>query len=379
MLFIICYTQCFVGIILYSKYLYQKKIMSKEMRKYIDSFKNFILKESIEEQKDNILFPLSETGKAKTLILIPGGDGDGRLDFEVLANSLNNVSVYTTNFDNELDVREYVKNISSEINDNKNITEFSIGGFSIGGSIAWHLARELKSSNKFNNKLFFIDSGICSSTDDFINNIVSGNKPRVAIAQPLIVFEKNRKGEQLSDDEEIQIKKFYDENSLKAFKKNIDGNYIEFVGNGNYPPNTEDIKKQSKNQNLWIIEDKFEKEPFFSIRYSNKPKKMIGKTFQEGDIIDYKHFTETNTRKKIGLCMDGLEPLSGVEIISLYADSKKEGVKSSEEIKQQEENDKKATNSKNVISIPIKNVEHSNITKSPELANKIQKYIFKKF
>ena len=365
--------------------------MSKEMRKYIDSFRNFILKESIEEQKDKILFPLSETGKAKTLILIPGGDGDGRLDFEKLASSLNNVSVYTTNFANELDVRKYAEHISNEIKNDKNMTEFSIGGFSIGGSIAWHLARELKSSKKFNKKLFFIDSGICSTTDDFINNIVSGNTPRVAIAQPLSVFKKNRAGRPLSEDEEEKIKDFYNDNELSAFKTENKDNYLEYV-DSEYPPTDAEIEKQAESivqsnpaairlatakelaQHVWIIEDKYDTTNF-ETRYSVKPEKVKGKTFIDGDLIDYKHFTETNTRKKIGLCMDNLGPLSGVEIISLYAGSKKEGVKTSKEREEQEENDKKATYSKNVISIPIENVVHSNITKSPELAEKIQEYI----
>ena len=69
--------------------------------------------------------------------------------------------------------------------------------------------KELKAldSKKFNNKLFFIDSGIPNSTEEFAEGIVKGNTPRIAMAQPFDIFIKNN-----------NIK---EEKSKKQFDKNI--------------------------------------------------------------------------------------------------------------------------------------------------------------
>lgn len=340
-----------------------------------------LLKEVAEEKK-KILFPLSKGG-TKTLILLPGAGvdgGQGKGDFNQLAKSLGNqFSVYTANFTNELDVRKYAEDIANEIKNNKDIGEFAVGGFSIGGAMAWHLARVLKNLkvDKFANKLFFIDSGIPDSTDKFVGDMLAGNTPRVAIAQPLSVFKKNRAGSNLSSTEEAQIKNFYKDADLLIFKKENEGNYIEYVGS-KFPPADSEIEKQAKGINQkdpWIIEDKYDITNF-ETRYSVKPKQVKGKPFKVGDPIDYKDFAERDTKKKVGLGRElpggkKLGPLSGVEIISLIAGNKKEGKKSEEEIEAAKKEAANATSGAASNVVVIDGATHSTITISPQLSKAI--------
>ena len=317
------------------------------------------------QEKVNILYPLV-TGGDKTLILLPGSGADGGQgdnDFSELAKNLgsNGFSIYTANFPNELAVREYTQEIVNEINNNPNIGPFAVGGFSIGGAMAWHLARLLKDEKveKFINKLFFIDSGISESTDKFIDNMIKINTPRVAI------------------DEEGQIQNFYKNEELNMFKnrEDVKDNYLEYVGSM-FPPSTEEIQRTAEDSNPWIIEDKYDTTNF-STRYSQKFNEVVGKTFQEGDVMDYRYFAETDTAKKLGLnreLPDGgvIAPLNGVEIISLIAGQTKEGPKSKEEIQSASEEAKNVTSNAGVTSKVI-NAQHSNITKSKELADEIIK------
>ena len=341
-----------------------------------------LLKEVVEEEK-KILFPLSKGG-TKTLILLPGAGADGgqgKDDFNQLAKFLGKqFSVYTANFANELDVRKYAEDIANEIKNNPKIKNFAVGGFSIGGAMAWHLARVLKDLkvDKFANKLFFIDSGIPDSTDKFVEDMLAGNTPRVAIAQPLSVFKKNRAGSDLTSDEEEQIKNFYKDADLITFKKENEGNYIEYVGS-KFPPSNDnkldtDAEKTITN-NPWIIEDKYDTTNFKK-RYSKKPKEVKGKTFKDGDHIDYKDFAERDTKKKVGLGRElpggkKLGPLSGVKIISLIAGDKKEGKKSSEEIEAAKEAAANATSGAVSDVVVIDGVTHSTITTSPQLSKAI--------
>lgn len=340
-----------------------------------------LLKEVVKEEK-KILFPLS-TGGTKTLILLPGAGangGQGKDDFNQLARSLGKeFSVYTANFSNELDVRKYAEGIANEIKNNPNIKNFAVGGFSIGGAIAWHLARALKSLevDKFANKLFFIDSGISDSTDKFVEDMIAGNTPRVAIAQPLSVFKKNRKGSNITPDEEKQIKNFYKDTDLSVFKKENEGNYLEYVGS-KFPPADSEIEKQAKDINQkdpWIIEDKYDTTNF-ETRYSVKPKQVKGKTFKIGDPMDYKDFAERDTKKKVGLGRElpggkKLGPLGGVEIISLIAGDKKEGKKSKEEIEAAKKEAANATSGAESDVVVIDGATHNTITKSPKLSSAI--------
>lgn len=356
-----------------------KKITLKEELNRM-KFLTGLITEDVEEKE--ILFPLSKGG-AKTLILLPGagaGGGQGKDDFEQLAINLGKeFSVYTANFSNELDVRKYAEDIANEIKNNPDIKNFAVGGFSIGGSMAWHLARVLKDLkvNKFANKLFFIDSGIVDSTDEFIDNMIAINTPRVAIAQPLSVFKKNRAGSNLSPTEEQQIKNFYKDADLSSFKKENEGNYIEYVGS-KFPPDDFEIEKQAKDisqENPWIIEDKYDTTNF-ETRYSVKPKEIKGKTFNIGDTMDYKDFAERDTKKKTGLGRElpggeKLGPLSGVEIISLIAGDKKEGKKSKEEIEAAKKEAANATSGAASNVLVIDGATHNTITKSPELSSAI--------
>ena len=143
-----------------------------------------------------------------------------------------------------------------------------------------------------------------------------------------------------------------------------------------FPPSTEEIQRTAEDSNPWIIEDKYDTTNF-ETRYSKKFKDVEGKTFQEGDPMDYRNFAETDTKMKTGLgreLPDGgvLGPLNGVEIISLIAGQTKEGPKSEEEIQSAAEEAKNVTSNAGVTSKVI-NAQHSNITKSKELADEIIK------
>ena len=112
--------------------------------KYLKIYESFIT----EAKKDNnILYNLSNKGE-KVLILLPGAGkdgGQGKDDFKSLAKSLGkDFSVFTADFKNEFDVRDYAKKIVTEIEANDDIKQCAVGGFSIGGAIAWHLAMALK-------------------------------------------------------------------------------------------------------------------------------------------------------------------------------------------------------------------------------------------
>jgi hypothetical protein len=325
-----------------------------------------------------ILYPLSEGGK-KTLILLPGSGkdgGQGKDDFQTLANSLRkDFSIYSADFVNEFNVRDYAQNIVKEIEANNDIKSCAVGGFSIGGGMAWHLAMALKGSDKFNNQLFFIDSGIANSTEEFAEGIVKGNTPRVATAQPLNVFIKNRAGGgDITPEEEKQILHFYNDGELKEFKlrNDVKHNYIEYVGL-KFPPSTEQIKRESKDKNTWIIEDKYDKIDF-KTRYSVKPPEVEGKSFKEGDVINNRHFVMEDTLKKKGLGRETesgemLPPLDGVKVISLIAGNKEGKAKSPEEIKASKEEAKGSTTG--ISKVIVISSEHKNITKSKDLATEI--------
>jgi hypothetical protein len=354
--------------------------------KHLKLYEQFrLVLEADEKKDDTILYNLSQGGE-KTLILLPGAGkngGQGKDDFQLLADTLGKeFSVYSADFINEFNVRDYAKNISKEIESNEDIKSFAVGGFSIGGAIAWHLASVLKAlgSKKFNNQLFFIDSGIPNSTEEFAEGIVKGNTPRLATAQPLDIFIKNRNGgEDITPEEEKQILNFYSDNELIAFKNRADvkDNYMEYVG-PKFPPSTKQIEKESKNNNPWIIEDKYDKTNF-ETRYSVKPPEVNGKSYREGDVISNRKFVMEDTLKKKGLgreitpgkiTKDVLPALDGVEVISLIAGNKEGKAKSTEDIESSKEEAKGSTTGKSKL-IVIGGTEHGNITKSKELATKI--------
>lgn len=350
--------------------------------KYLKPYESFL--ESKKEETKGILYQLSKEGN-KTLILLPGAGkdgGQGNDDFQSLADTLGkDFSVYTTNFKNEFNVRDYAQNIAKEIEANNNIKSCAVGGFSIGGAIAWHLAQALEGSEKFNKQLFFIDSGIPNSTEEFAEGIVKGNTPRVAMAQPLDVFIKNRAGGgDITPEEEKQILHFYNDEELKTFKlrNDVKDNYLAYMGS-KFPPSTTQIKRESKNNNPWIIEDKYDKTNF-KTRYSVKPPEVEGMLFKEGDVINNRKFVEQDTLKKYGLgreltpgkiSKDVLPKLKGVEVISLVAGNK-EGKTKQEADYQSQKIEAEGSTDGTANTIVIKGIEHKDITKSEELADKIK-------
>ena len=368
--------------------------------KHLKLFEQFRLILEADKKKDNgTLYKLSNNSMftidagadkgEKSLILLPGSGkngGQGRDDFESLAKSLGkDFSVFSADFPNEFDVRGYAKKIAKEIEANDDIKQCAVGGFSIGGAIAWHLANALKGSKKFNNQLFFIDSGIPPSTEEFAEGIVKGNTPRIAVAYPVGLVKKARSGGDFTKDEEKEVKHIYTESELADFKSNNEGNYIEYVG-VNFPPNNTKLDADAKAINketpdkVYIIEDKYDTTKF-GIRYSVKPLKVKGMEFKKGDVINNRYFVMQDTLKKSGLGREPtpgvitpgkmLPPLDGVEVISLLAGNKEGKPKPKEDIEGSREEAEGSTTGKSE-SIVIPGTEHGNITKSKELAQMIK-------
>jgi len=371
--------------------------------KYLKLYEQFRLILEADEKKNNgTLYKLSnnsmftiyagaDKGK-KSLILLPGAGkdgGQGKDDFGLLAKSLGkDFSVFSTDFPNEFDVRGYAKKIAKEIEANDAIKQCAVGGFSIGGAIAWHLAMALKAmgSKKFNNQLFFIDSGIPNSTEEFAEGIVKGNTPRLAFAIPVGLIKKARLGKNITKEEEKSIRSIYTETELKDFKEKNNGNYIEYMGK-DFPPANDKLDLVAKAINeeysdkVYIIEDKYDTTNF-KLRYSVMPKEVKSMTFKEGDVINLRAFVEKDTLAKKGLgrettpgkiTKDVLPALDGVEVISLIAGNKEGKARPEEDI---EAVKKEATGSTTGDSkvIVITSTEHGNITKSLGLATNISYY-----
>ena len=346
--------------------------------KYLKIYESFIT----EAKKDNnILYKLSNKGE-KTIVLLPGAGkdgGQGKDDFKSLAKSLGkDFSVFAADFTNEFDVREYVKKIAKEIEANDDIKQCAVGGFSIGGAIAWHLAMALKGSKKFNNQLFFIDSGIPTSTEEFAENIVKGNTPRIAMATPVGLIKKARSGGNFTKKEIKSVKHIYTDTELADFREENKGNYIEYLDKDFPPTNTVlDAAAKAINEKtpdkVYIIEDKYDKTEF-DVRYSVKPKKIKEKSFKEGDVINNRYFVMQDTLKKKGLgreSEDGmLAPLDGVEVISLIAGNKEGKARPKEDIEASKKEAEGSTKGKSK-SIVISGTEHHEITKSIDLAKAI--------
>ena len=356
--------------------------------KYIKLFEQFRLLLEADKKKDNgILYNISNKGE-KTIVLLPGSGkdgGQGRDDFQSLTDTLGeDFSVYSADFENAFDVREYAKKIAKEIEANDDIKQCAVGGFSIGGAIAWHLANALKGSKKFNNQLFFIDSGIPNSTEEFAENVVKGNTPRLAFAIPVGLIKKARLGENITKKEEKSIRSIYTETELADFREDNKGNYIEYL-NKDFPPTNTVLDAAAKAINkenpdgVYIIEDKYDKTEF-DVRYNVMPKEVNGMAFKEGDVIMLRNFVEQDTLKKKGLGRETesgkmLPPLDGVEVISLIAGNKEGKARPKEDIESSKKEAEGSTRGE-AKSVVISGTEHGNITKSLGLATNIS-YHFK--
>lgn len=353
--------------------------------KYLKLYEQFRLLLEADEKKDNdILYNLSNKGE-KTIVLLPGSGkdgGQGKDDFQSLATTLGeDFSVYSADFVNAFDVREYAKKIANEINNNDDIKQCAVGGFSIGAGMAWHLAKALEGSKKFNNQLFFIDGGIANSTKEFAENIVTkSNTPRVAMATRMKLIKKVRSGGEFTPEEDESVKHIYTDTELRDFKEKNEGNYIEYVGEDFPPDNDTDLDLAAKaiDENnpdeVYIIEDKYDKTKF-DVRYSVKPKEIEGMTLNEGDVFNLRKFVESDTLQKKGLGRETesgkiLPPLNGVEVISLVAGGNEGKAKSPEDIEACEKEAIGSTTGYSKV-IVISGTEHKNITKSPNLATNI--------
>lgn len=348
-----------------------------------------LLKEVTTRNKRSKLLQKQSSG-GKALILIPGAGGKAS-DFATLIKTLkSDFSIYTTKFGIQFDAPELAKKIADEIESDKDIVKFAVGGYSIGGAIAWHLASKLKGleSKKFNNQLFWIDSGVPNSTADFIDGLKgTTNPPRYAIAFNLTYFKKSRAGDVMTDDEVDKNRKvFWNEAELITWKKNHKDKFLDYTGDKIFPPSNIDIVKQAKSIgeiNPWIIEDKYDTTNFAK-RYSNAFKVLQadvkGKSFLEGDDIVTNKFIEKDTLPKTHLGRESEDPknpilpaLSGVQIISIAAGLTKNGTKlSSNEKKNKGKIDFAASNSKNSNIEFIDDVNHQDIVKSPKLAELIR-------
>jgi len=361
--------------------------------KYLKLYEQFRLILEADEKKDNtILYNLSQGGE-KTLILLPGSGkdgGQGKDDFQLLADTLGkDFSVYSADFENAFDVRTYAKSIANEINNNNDIKQCAVGGFSIGAGMAWHLAKALEGSNKFNNQLFFIDGGVANSTKEFAENIVTkANTPRVAIATRMKLIKKARSGGNFTPEEDESVKRIYSQKELDDFKLKNKGNYIEYVGEDFPPDNDTELDLVAKTideknpDNVYIIEDKYDKTKF-EVRYSVKDPKIEGMSFKKGDVVDLRNFVKNDTLQKKGLGRElgpagapsksgkMLPKLNGVDVISLVAGGNEGKAKSPEDIEACEKEAAGSTTGNSKV-IVVTGTEHGNITKSENLATNIK-------
>jgi len=329
-----------------------------------------------------------QSSGGKTLILIPGAGGKAS-DFTTLIKNLKkDFSIYTIEFGKNFDAPEFAAKITNELSSNKDIVKFAVGGYSIGGAIAWHLAKKLKELKleKFNNQLFWIDSGIPNSTAEFIAGIknTSTNPPRYAIAFNLTHFKKSRNGEVMKDEEVDKNRKvFWTKAELIAWKKDNKGKFLDYTENNKFPPSNDELDKQAKiikQTNPWIIEDKYDKTNF-NKRYSNAvmfKANVSGKSFLDGDTIvtnasiDY-DAPPTRSGRESGDPKNPILPaLSGVQIISIAAGLTKDGLKRSDDEKEKKKKeDSTASDSKNNDIVFI-DATHENIVESPKLAELIK-------
>jgi hypothetical protein len=237
----------------------------------------------------------------------------------------------------------------------------------------------LKGSKKFNNQLFFIDSGIANSTEEFAEGIVKGNTPRLAFAIPVGLLKKARLGKNIKKKEEKSIRSIYTETELADFEKENEGNYIKYFGKDFPPDNTKldaaaKVKNEKAPDKVYVIEDKYDTTNF-NTRYSVMPEGVAGKSFKEGDVIVLRKFVESDTLQKKGLGRETesgemLPKLDGVEVISLFAGNKEGKPKSKDEIESSRKEAAGSTSGKSNL-IVISDTEHGNITKSPALATNI--------
>lgn len=261
--------------------------------KYLRPYEQFIL-ESQSETSIIKLYPEDQTfdDKKKSILLIPGGEvGKPEVDYSKIAPGLvDKFNVYSCEWPKELDVKSFAKKVSEELTD---IGEFTIGGYSFGCPIAFHLAHILETNNNKNflKTVFFIDGGApANNADEQKTNFILINPPRTRCSKRFdfycqdldqngVTFHPDLKlplEPKANEDEALKnfgtqwkdVKKFSDfkkenttfneseYNSWKTGKQ-----VLEFLGSKTIPT-IEDIKKlitenKFDEKSVWIVEDKF--------------------------------------------------------------------------------------------------------------------------
>lgn len=364
------------------------------MKNRILNFNNYVLNEyrTFSPREEMIKF---QGGKGKkSVILVPGAGGNSEQDFDVLIpDLLPSYKVWTIDFPNEMNVREFAKEVKDEIK-SKEIKDFALAGYSLGAGIVWHVAKKIEEDESmkgnFLNKIFFIDGGIPKTLEKWIESQREGNPEKVAMATPSDLFIKGReKG--LTDEEASRLQDFFvnDENKLDQWKKAHKGKYLDYTGDKVVPP-SEELEKilSNKPEKEYILEDKVD--PIgFEVRYS-----LIDKRHQEGSYSlgfdprgssfrkftreEYdRHFRE-DSAKKIGLGMDDLTPLTpleSTEIISILAGEDRGNPRSEKSIKNASDEVKRSTRKKSPEPKVVPGFGHNNITRSPAVEEYIRKNI----
>jgi hypothetical protein len=315
--------------------------------KYLKLYVSFIL-ESQSETSIVKLYPEEQIfdKSKKSILLIPGGEvGKPEVDYSKIAPGLvDKFNVYSCNWPETINVKEFAMNLSGELT---NIGKFTIGGFSFGCPIAFHLAKILeKNGNKnFLKTVFFIDGGApVNSPEEQKNNIVLMNPPRAICAKRFDFYcqDLQQNGVTLSPDLKLPLEsKAVESEALKNFgtqwnsNVKVDADFtkanttfdaseyntwkngkevLEFLGSTTIPT-IEDIKKlitdkKFKEESVWIVEDKFPTKVILNhyglniTGWIGQPK--AGESFIEQDIRGKMQFAEKQITTKTNWYREGI-------------------------------------------------------------------------
>lgn len=396
----------------------QQPMEQPKVMKYLKLYESFIL-ESQSETSIIKLYPEEQIfdKSKKSILLIPGGEvGKPEVDYSKIAPGLvDTFNVYSCNWPEEINVKKFAMNLSKELT---NIGKFTIGGFSFGCPIAFHLANILENNGNKNflKTVFFIDGGApVNSPEEQKTNIVLMNPPRARCAKRFDFYCQDLRdnGVTLSPDLKLPLEpKAVESEALKNFGTQwnstvkVDADFtktnttfdekeynnwksgkqvLEFLGETTIPT-IEDIKqlitdKKFKEESVWIVEDKFPTQEILThyglniTDWLGQPK--AGESFVELDIRGKMQFAEkqitTKTdwyREKITLKSKCI--LFIAEIDKVFNKSVKDGKIIQNGV---EENRKPTSESEELIL--CKGVDHNNIcnTSFAQIIDKIKSII----
>jgi hypothetical protein len=315
--------------------------------KYLKLYESFIL-ESQSETSIIKLYPEEQIfdKSKKSILLIPGGEvGKPEVDYSKIAPGLvDTFNVYSCNWPEEINVKEFAMNLSEELT---NIGKFTIGGFSFGCPIAFHLANILENNGNKNflKTVFFIDGGApVNSPEEQKTNIVLMNPPRARCAKRFDFYCQDLRDNKvnLSPDLKLPLEpKAVESEALKNFGTQwnstvkVDADFtktnttfdekeynnwksgkqvLEFLGETTIPT-IEDIKqlitdKKFKEESVWIVEDKFPTQEILThyglniTDWLGQPK--AGESFVELDIRGKMQFAEKQITTKTDWYREGI-------------------------------------------------------------------------